>query len=491
MRPADGIPPLIAVDRRRKQPLHRQIGDGIRAAIERGELRPGQRVPSSRQMAAELAVSRLPVLAAYAQLLSEGWLETRGSAGTFAAKRWAGGARPARAAADAGAGPQAARPLARSVAALPAFERPVWMGGWGAFGVHQPALERFPYRVWGNLLLRHSRQVPTLVKRRIDPMGCERLREAICAYLRTARGVQCEPSQVMVVCGSQQALDLCTRVLCDPGAPVWMEEPGYWLARRAFELGGCRMVPVPVDAEGLDVAAGRRACRRARLAYVTPSHQYPLGVTLSEPRRRQLLEWAREAGAWILEDDYDGEYAHPAAPVLSLQGLDADRRVVYIGTFSKVLYPSLRLGYLVLPPDLVGPFAKVRVARDIGPSHLGQEALADFIHEGHFARHARHMRRLYRERREALTRALRGPLAAGWEIPGAATGMHLALTAPAGLDDQAAAVRAARQGLWLWPLSPAYAGSQPRPGFILGFGSTAAEAMPAAVERMGTALTSV
>ena len=240
-----------------------------------------------------------------------------------------------------------------------------------------------------------------------DPMGSEEFREVIAAYLRTARAVHCEASQIMVVNGSQHALDLSARVLLDPDSPVWIEEPGYEFLRHALTLSGCRLVPVPVDSEGLDVAAGIKLCRNARVAYVTPSHQYPLGATMSAARRLQLLEWAHSSGAWIVEDDYDSEYRYESMPVASMQGLDPGSRVIYIGTFSKTLFPSLRLGYMVIPPALVSRFLAVRQANDLCPSHLYQAALADFISGGHFTRHVRKTRQLYAERRNALTQALR------------------------------------------------------------------------------------
>jgi GntR family transcriptional regulator/MocR family aminotransferase len=293
---------------------------------------------------------------------------------------------------------------------------------------------------------------------------------------------------VMVISGSQQALDLTARVLLDPGSPVWIEDPGYELLRDALRMAGCRLVPVPVDREGLDVAAGIRRCRRARAAYVTPSHQYPLGVTMSASRRLQLLEWAHQSGAWIVEDDYDSEYRYESMPVASLQGLDHGSRVIYIGTFSKTLFPALRLGYMVVPPDLIERFAAVRRVADLCPPHFYQAVLTDFIAQGHFERHIRKTRMVYRERRSTLVEALRREFGSELEILGAEAGMHLVVTLPPHLTDREISARAARQNLWLWPLSTAYLEAPARQGFILGFGSTKAAEMPQAVRRLRESL---
>ena len=269
---------------------------------------------------------------------------------------------------------------------------------------------------------------------------------------------------------------------------MWIEDPSYWLLRYALMLAGCELIPIPVDSEGLDVAEGIRLCRKAQAAWVTPSHQYPLGVTMSASRRLQLLEWARETGAWIIEDDYDSEYRYESMPIASLQGLDRDARVIYIGTFSKTLFPSLRLGYMVIPPDLVDRFAAVRRVIDVCPPQLYQAVLADFMREGHYARHIRKMRALYGERRSALVEAIRSEFGSRLQVMGGEAGMHLAVLLPDIADDREIAARAAEKKLWLWPLSPSYLGEKPRQGFVLGFGSTTAEEMPRAVRRMKAVL---
>ncbi len=481
---SEAIAPVIAVDRKASDPLHKQIYDGFRMAIVRGNLRPGQRVPSSRTLAVELGISRIPVLNAYAQLLAEGYFESRKGAGTFIS-----GSLPESLTTCKDRTPQPAhgssgpRPIARR-SLLVSHERPPWAGGWGAFGVHQPAFDCFPFHLWSSTIMRHCRSPRLSAIHNIDPLGTRTFREAICTYLRTARAVHCEPDQVMVVSGSQQALEISARVLLGNGSAMWIEEPGYRLARRVFAGGGCRLVPVPVDEDGMNVAIGIKRCPNARAAYVTPSHQYPLGATMSAGRRMQLLNWAQSAGSWIIEDDYDSEYRFESAPISSLQGLDRNARVIYIGTFSKVLFPSLRLGYIVIPQDLVNHFVAVRSAMDIFPPYLYQEAITDFMREGHFARHIRKMRLLYSERRTALVSSIREQLGTELQVHGSQAGMHLTVTLPKGLNDREIATTAASAGLWLWPLSPSYVGKFSCQGFILGFGNTPAEEMPRAVNQL-------
>ncbi|MGH9351144.1 MAG: PLP-dependent aminotransferase family protein [Terriglobia bacterium] len=489
---SEGILPVIAVDRNAASPLHRQIYDGFRAAIVRHDLRPGQRVPSSRDLASELSISRIPVLNAYAQLLAEGYFVSRVGSGTYVSgslpDRLTVCERPAAHPAQVGSGP---RLVSRRSMLLPSFEGKVWARGWGAFGVHQPAFDQFPFEVWSRLVVRHSRSPRAHALHRIHPLGAERLRDAVCAYLRTARAVRCDPGHVLIVAGSQQALAITARVLFDPGDAVWIEEPGYWLARNVFTGEGCRLIPVPVDNEGADIAAGVKQCKKARAAYVTPSHQFPLGTTMSASRRLQLLDWAQSAGSWIIEDDYDSEYRFESMPIASLQGLDLNACVIYIGTFSKVLFPSLRLGYMVIPPDLMDRFVAVRYDMDISPPYLSQEVVSDFMLEGHFARHIRRMRLLYREQRTALVKSLAKEFGTALEVQGAEAGMHLVVTLPGRCHDVELAARAASEGLWLWPLSPSYIGETSRQGFILGFGSTPAPQMPHAVRRLRAVLAPV
>lgn len=485
-RTPSGILPLIAVNRKAPAPLHRQIYDAYRDAILGGRLRPGQRVPSTRVLATELGVSRFPVLNAYAQLLAEGYIESRVGAGTVVTgslpEQFTSSAPAARVAESVKL--PGSRPVAHRSSILQSAEDSPWHRGSGAFNVGEVAFDQFPLAIWTRLIARVCRQVNARSFHYGDQMGSRALRETIARYLRTSRSLNCDAAQIMIVSGSQQALELSTRVLLDHGSSVWVEEPSYRLAREVFSLGGCRMVAVPVDAEGLDVAAGIRRCRKARAAFVTPSHQFPLGVTMSASRRLQLLEWAQSAGSWIIEDDYDSEYRYDSLPIASLQGMDANSRVIYIGTFSKVLFPSLRLGYLVIPPDLVERFFTIRRAMDLGPPGFHQEVLAHFINEGHFERHLRRMRVLYHERRDTLAASLWSEFGSDAGIQGSAAGMHLTVTLPI-KNDVAVSRRAAEKGLWVWPLSPTYMGDRPQQGFILGFGSTARDDIPSAVRKLG------
>jgi GntR family transcriptional regulator/MocR family aminotransferase len=483
-----GVLPVVAIDRDCATPLHRQIYDGYRAAILRGDLRPGQQLPSSRALATEIGISRFPILDAYAQLLTEGYFESRTGAGTFVSEslpdQLTSAANGTRGTAHIDSRP---RPVSRRAGLLPHFAETPWRHGWGAFGVHQPALDQFPFRTWASLVTRHSLSPRASAIHRVDPQGLEQFREVISNYLGTARGVRCDPEQIMIVSGSQQALEIASRVLLDAGDTVWVEEPGYQLTRAVLMGAGCRLAPVLVDDDGMNVAAGIKRSPKARAAFVTPSHQYPLGVTMSASRRLQLLNWAHSSGAWIIEDDYDSEYRYGSMPIASLQGLDRNSRVIYIGTFSKVLFASLRLGYIVVPPDLVEPFRRVRFAMDIFPSYLYQEVLTDFIKEGHFARHIRRMRLLYSERRTTLAKRVREEFGDQVQILGSEAGMHMAVTLPESLDDVEIANRAAQDRIWLWPLSPSYLGKKKRPGFILGFGSAPTEQIPEAVRRMRAA----
>lgn len=477
--------PVISVNRKSPRPLHKQIYDAYRELITSGKLRAGQQIPSSRALADELKASRIPVLTAYAQLLAEGYCEARNGAGTFVSASLPDRTAPsARLAASASQLRSTPRQVSRRASLLAPYKTVPWLRGLGAFNLSQPAYDDFPFRVWTGLVVRHSRNPRARALHYGGPLGSEELREAISTYLRTARAVQCEPSQVMVVSGSQQALELTARVLLDVGDAAWGEEPGYWLTRHVLRAAGCKLVPVPVDNDGLNVAAGIRRCRKARAAYITPSHQFPLGTTMSAARRLQLLDWAEHTGAWIVEDDYDSEYRYGSMPIASLQGLDRSARVIYVGTFSKTLFPALRVGYLVIPQDLVARFAAVRNAMDLGPPHLYQAVLTDFLNEGHYARHIRRMRLLYEERRSALVEGLRKNFDSTLEILGAEAGMHLSVAFPGGVRDEEVAERASREKLWLVPLSSAYLETPARQGFILGFAGTTTAEMPGALRHL-------
>src|SRR5437763_661261 len=474
-----GVSNLITIDRRASKPLYQQIYDSFRSRIIRGELRAGDLVPSSRELARESRISRLPVLTAYAQLLAEGYFESRVGAGTFISSSL-----PSRSTGSLPSAARGQRLLSAQVAALPKYERPSWAESLGPFQVGQPELQKFPIEIWLRLVARYSRRMRLKALQYADAMGLPELRQAIATYLRTSRGVRCEAQQVMIVSGSQQALDLASRVLLEAGRAAMVEAPGYWLVPHVLKAERWRIVPVPVDAEGLSVSAGIKLNRDARAAFVAPSHQYPLGVTMSAARRLQLLEWAQQSRAWIIEDDYDSEYRYGSLPIASLQGLDDNPRFIYIGTCVKVVFPSMRQGYLVIPFDLIERFAAMRQVMDICPTHITQAVMSDFIREGHFARHVRRMRPIYAERRRLLVAELERHLRDDAKIMGDEAGMHLAIFLARVRDDQKIAAMAARQSLWLSALSSSYIGRMPRHGFVLGFGNTKVNDIPQAVRHL-------
>jgi GntR family transcriptional regulator / MocR family aminotransferase len=484
--------PPIALDASRKIPKYRQLYEWFRRAILAGQLRPGQRVPSTRNLAAELKVSRIPVSSAYEQLHAEGYFETFVGAGTCVARSIPDDALKPATGKILGAPRQvsnsrALRKVSRRVA-LMRVPAQTWSNKLVAFRVSLPALEHFPTRVWSQLLNRHSRKPTRQLMAYGDAKGYMPLREAIAEYLGAARAVRCEPSQILVTTGSQQGLQLSAQVLLDINERVWVEEPGYPGARQALMMAGARLVPVPVDHEGLDVAGGVRRAPSAHAVYITPSHQYPLGVTMTATRRMLLLHWAMRTGAWIIEDDYDSEYRLGGRPIASLQGLDTDARVIYIGTFSKVMFPAMRLGYVVVPKDLVEAFATARDAADQFSSTLYQAVLADFIREGHLARHIRRMRMLYMQRRTALVETIRQRLSDKLTVIGAEAGMHLVALLPRGISDVAISLRAAEMGISAMPLSSCYSQPPLVGGLILGYGGTDARQIHDGMRRLAVCI---
>jgi GntR family transcriptional regulator / MocR family aminotransferase len=467
--------PLIALDYRAKTPMYRQLYNWFRRAIIDGQMRPGQRVPSTRGLAAELKISRIPVLNAYEQLLAEGYFETFVGAGTCVAGSIPDDTqRPPAVKMRKGLQEIAEKPGPRRMslraAALTDMPAQSWLDNLGAFRVSLPALDQFPIGIWSKLVGRHSRKPRRGIMAYGNPMGYLPFREAIAEYLGAVRAVRCEPSQILVTTGSQQGLQISAQVLLDPKDRVWMEEPGYPGARQAFVTAGAHLIPVPVDDEGMNVADLIRRGHNPRAVYITPSHQYPMGMTMSAARRMLLLNWAVRTGAWIIEDDYDSEYRFGSRPIASLQGLDTDARVIYVGTFSKVMFPALRLGYVVVPKDLVPAFSAAREATDIFSSTLYQAALTDFIREGHFARHIRRMRMLYMERRKALVEAIRVQMGDMSEVIGTEAGMHLVAGLPSHVDDVAVSRKAAQRGICAMPLSFCYLKPPKRGGLILGYG---------------------
>lgn len=477
-----GFIPLVTLDG--QGPLYRQLYGWFQRAIIEGRLKPGQRVASTRALAQELKISRIPVLTAYQQLHAEGYLETFIGAGTCVAASIPQDAfkPPAKTARR----PIAARLSQRLDAVLALPPDPHQPGI--AFRVSLPALDHFPSEIWSSLLARHSRHPAAKHLAYGDPMGDMTFRETIADYLGAARAVRCEASQIMIVAGSQHGLQIAARALLNDGDAVWMEEPGYPGAHRAFAIAGARAVPVPIDQDGLDVDAGMARAPLARAAYITPSHQYPMGMTMSATRRMQLLNWAARHDGWIIEDDYDSEYRFAGHPIAAVQGLSAEDRVIYAGTFSKVLFPALRVGYLVIPKSLVAGFCAARDAIDLFPATLFQQALTDFIAQGHFARHIRRMRMLYMERRAALIAALTHGLGQRLEIISAEAGMHLVGLLPRGADDWAISRKAAAIGLSAQPLSLCCLEKPKRPGLILGYGGIDTRQIQAGVRQLAKIL---
>jgi GntR family transcriptional regulator/MocR family aminotransferase len=485
-----GDPFSPALDR----PLYQQLYAHMRAAILSGQLKGGLKLPSTRALAGELNVSRNTVLSAYEQLIAEGYLESVEGSGTFVARALPEQylAAPARRrAAHVPAAKRDPLPLSRhaalqlEAARSPGVLPPAELDAPRPFRGGIPALDAFPLKLWSRLLVRHARPISSRSLSYQGAAGYRPLREAIATYTVVSRGVRCTPDQVIVVNGFQGALDLSARALLNAGDEVWMEDPGYPSARVSLLGVGARIVAVPIDGEGLQVSEGMARAPQARLAYVTPAHQFPLGVTLSLARRLKLLEWARHSGAYIAEDDYDSEYRFTGHPLAALQGLDEAERVLYIGTFSKVLFPALRLGYLIVPPSLVDPFLSIRRHVDVHPPLLEQRALTDFIAEGHFTRHLRRMRTLYAERRAALIEAtLDLPL----EIESPEAGIHCIGWLPAGQSGRAVARRARDADLDLSPLADYCLEPAEREGVLLGYGAYSAAEIRAAARRLASVL---
>ena len=467
----------IPLDHTSSVSLYRQIYLWVRRAILEGQLPPGQNLPSTRTLASELGVSRNTASTAYEHLQAEGYIERTVGSGTRVAHFFAEQYPSALVASQESSpehtptSPLDLPPFSRAVASqmrsIPPFltrsSEP------RAFQLGIPALDRFPYPLWAQLLTRHARYSLPRQSDYQECAGYRPLREAIAAHIAVTRGVRCQADHLLITSGAQAALDLTVRLLVERGDVVWMEDPGYPGAWTVLERAGADLTFVPVHADGLQVAIGRRLSPRARLAYVTPSHQFPLGVTMSLPQRLALLHWAREANAWIVEDDYDSEYRFSARPVEALQGLDRANRVIYIGTFSKVLFPSVRLGYIVVPAPLMELFVVAQRFQNIHPPLLEQMALADFLAEGHFARHLRRMRGLYAARREALLTAIRSECGHLLEAHAPVAGMHLVGWLPPGMADTQIEQRVAQQGIEVMALSAMSRQPLLRGGLALGF----------------------
>lgn len=458
----------IGVDRADARPAFRQIADRVREAVAAGLLAPGDRLPAARVLAAQLGLARGTVDTAYALLAGEGFIEGRGAAGTIVSPLLS---------------PAPPPPLSEP-AALPEIGQ---VTGALPFRMGLPALDAFPRTLWSRLTARTVRRGGVAELAYPDPAGLPELRESIAAYLRVARGIACTPEQVIVTAGFQGALALAATLL-QPGDPVWVEDPGYFLAHEAMRVAGARLAPVPVDSTGLDVAAGIAMEPAARLAVVTPTHQATLGVALSLPRRLALLDWAARQGGWILEDDYDSEFRYTGRPLPALKSLDRADRVLYAGSFSKVLFPALRLGYLVPPAALHAPLVTASRVLLGGLPALEQRIVAGFMHEGHFARHIRRMRSLYASRRAALARALAAAFGDRLTLTLQAGGMHLLARLADAPPDREMVARAQAAGLAPSPVSAMSLRERAGDGLLLGFTNVAEAAAPALAARLAAAV---
>lgn len=460
-------------------PIYRQIYERIRAAILAGQLRPGTRLPSWNTLASELRVARGTVKAAYDWLAGEGYVVGRGPAGTVV--------NPALAFA-----PSTRDPVARELpAAVPEhFSFSTWGAAPLPFQLGIPALDQFPRKVWARLMARHAARLAPEQMTYPDPAGDPCLRQAIASYLAVARSIKCSPSSVFVTIGFAGALGVITRALLSRGDAVWLEDPGFPRTREALTLAGAQLVPVRVDANGIDVEQGIARARRARLAVVTPSHQAPLGIRLSLPRRLALLDWAVRTGAGIIEDDYLSEFRLGGPPLPALASLDATGQVIYVGTFSKVLLPGLRLGYMVVPPAQQQRFSAIVAHLAPVSSPLTQATLADFMAEGHFARHLRRMRALYADRRDALLEALRTACGNLLSIDDRDTGMHVIARLPPGTDDENLVRRARAAGLGVAALSTWSIEAACGPGLLLSFTNIPPNRAPALAAKLRALLSS-
>lgn len=487
---SSAMPLLITLNASSGASRHRQIFDAIRGAILSGRLARGAQVPPTRVLAAELGVARSTVVVAYEYLEAEGYLSAARGSGTYVALDLPDSLKAV--------GPPAVRAEAKPYRA-PSLS--VSGGDWAAtaeedtpgrslrpFRLGEPALDAFPVEIWQQLQRRRWRADPRAFLGYGDPAGFRPLRKAIAEYLRAARGVKATPDQIVLTRGTQQGLDLAARMLLNPGDSVWLEDPGYRVAHAILSGARCRTVSVPVDGEGLVVAEGVQRASGARAAFVVPSHQYPLGVTMSRTRRRELLEWACQCGAWIVEDDFDSEFRYGGQPELAVQGLDTEGRVIYLGTFSKTLFPAIRLGYMVVPPDAVTAFLAGRTLMDCLSPSLEQAVLADFLIEGHFARHLRRMRTLYAARQESLLEAATTHLEGLVQIEPAETGTHVVGWLRDGVDDRAASEAAFKAGVDVAPLSRYCVETKRAPALLFGYAAADAGCIKDAVCKLQRAL---
>jgi GntR family transcriptional regulator/MocR family aminotransferase len=467
------------LDRASDVPLFRQLYLQTRAAILSRALRPGSKLPSTRELAAQLKISRTAVVSAYEQLLAEGYTIGRKGAGTYISSDLPEPFTRGRG--------KRIEP-ARSPALLAgSFVDVTMQNDDRPFNLGRTLIDARTLELWRKASARIFRRLEPVHLGYGDPRGMIELRKAICDYLQAARAVKCDPEQIVVTAGTQQAVDIVIRVLRGP-QKVWVEDPGYPLTRQALRAAGAKLCPVPVDEQGIDVRSGIKLAPDARAVFVTPSHQFPTGVALSMPRRLELLAWARESGAWIVEDDYASEFRYGGRPLASLQGLDDGERVIYIGTLNKALFPGLRLGYAVVPRPLLRDFVTNRYLMDRQPSTLCQAVVTEFMQQGHFAGHIRRMRMLYREQRDALVSALVRRLGNRLTVEAPDQGMHLVAYTRKGISDTAMERPAREAGVIVRATSRMYMKAPPRSGLMLGFCGYPRRTIETAVARLAKAV---
>ena len=465
----------IRLDRGSRKSISVQLYLALRDVILSGGLRAGERLPATRTLAKETGVSRTTVIDAIDRLVSEGMLVSKVGSGTFVSDTLDRERPPP--VSDRGAAPAGSQPrLSYAIShAGGSFARRAWLPHrGGSFVTALPALEAFPMAHWSRISARLMRGDRGVMMGYGEPKGYAPLRRAIAMHLSALKGMSCDPGQIFVTCGAQHAFSLIGQLLLNPGDRVWMENPGASGARNAFLAEGAELVPVSVDDEGLVVRDGLEKAPHFRLAFVTPSHQQPLGHVMSLSRRFELLKAAEDAQAVVVEDDYDSEFHFGSAPQPALSSIDAHQRVIYVGTFSKSLFPALRLGFIVVPPRMVEAFDRLFMDWVSGPPTMTQAVAADFMDEGHFATHIRLMRRLYKARYEALIEAaasLRGAV----EVQETTGGFHTPALLADGIDEARVVAQAAQRGVTLAPLARYCLAPVQKGGLVLGFGSASPE----------------
>ncbi|MDA8503079.1 PLP-dependent aminotransferase family protein [Citrobacter sp. Awk 2] len=471
--------------------IKEQVYHALRNAIVEGRLPPGTKIPSTRGLSEMMSISRNSVIAGYDRLLDEGYIQTRKGAGTFVTPSL-----PDRS--ISGLYPEALQggelPADGQLNADIVSVRGLWSGDVEGremnrlFAVGVGCTDLFPHSLWGKLLGRVWRQSRHQLGSHTSPCGFYPLRKAICHYVKTTRGVNCSEDQIIIVNGIQQALNITARALLTKGNDVWLDDPGYKGARGVFMSTGAMVRPVPVDSEGMNVQYGIDHFPHAKLAYVVPSDQYPLSGPLSLSRRLELLEWARINRAWIFEDDYNSEFRYAARSLQALQGLDQHQRVIYSGTFSKMMYPEFRLGFLVVPPGLKEQFIVTKYFSDIGSSYLEQAVLASFIEEGHYASHVRRVRKACYERRTALVNAIQCYLADKMTVQPSDSGVHIVCWLHDGVTGDEVEQKARMLGMGIQSLSHYYHGGISRQGILIGFANHPTEVIVEGIRRLAHAM---